>query len=46
MRWLSLAVVALLGIAPIAFPTSYLTPLNYVGLNAIVCIGLVLLVQV
>lgn len=46
MRWLSLAVVALLGIAPIAFPTSYLTPLNYVGLNAIVCIGLVLLAGV
>lgn len=46
MRWLSLAVIALLGIAPIAFPTSYLTPLNYVGLNAIVCVGLVLLAGV
>jgi ABC-type branched-subunit amino acid transport system ATPase component/ABC-type branched-subunit amino acid transport system permease subunit len=46
MRWLSIAVVGLLGVAPIAFPTSYLTPLNYVGLNVIVCIGLVLLAGV
>ncbi|MFH1342875.1 MAG: branched-chain amino acid ABC transporter ATP-binding protein/permease [Pseudomonadota bacterium] len=46
MRWLSIALIALLVVAPIAFPTSYLTPLNYIGLNAIVCIGLVLLAGV
>ncbi|ABD05405.1 inner-membrane translocator, ABC transporter related [Rhodopseudomonas palustris HaA2] len=46
MRWLSIAVIGLLCIVPIAFPTSYLTPLNYVGLNAIICVGLVLLAGV
>lgn len=46
MRWMSLAAIALLIIAPLVFPTSYLTPFNYIGLNAIVCVGLVLLAGV
>ena len=45
-RWPVLIVVAALALAPLVLPISYVTPLNYIGLYTIVCIGLVLLTGV
>lgn len=45
-RWPLLAVVAALALAPFVLPIAYITPLNYIGLYTIVCVGLVLLTGV
>ena len=39
-------VVAALALAPLVLPIAYVTPLNYIGLYTIVCLGLVLLTGV
>ncbi len=41
-----IVVVLALALAPVLLPNSYITPLNYIGLYTIVCIGLVLLTGV
>ena len=43
MRWIIVLSATALAFAPLVLPTSYLSQLNYIGLNAIVCVGLVVL---
>ena len=45
-RYLLLALVAVLGIAPLVLPPYYVTLLNYIGLYTLVVLGLVLLTGV
>jgi len=45
-RYLLLALVLILGLAPLALPPYYVTLLNYIGLYALVVLGLVLLTGV
>jgi len=45
-RWPLLLVVAALAAAPFVLPVAYITPMNYIGLYTIVCVGLVLLTGV
>jgi branched-chain amino acid transport system permease protein len=45
-RWPLLGVVVLVALAPFVLPVAYITPLNYIGLYTIVCVGLVLLTGV
>lgn len=45
-RYLLLALVLILGIAPLALPPYYVTLLNYIGLYTLVVLGLVLLTGV
>ena len=45
-RYLILALVAVLGVAPLVLPPYYVTLLNYIGLYTLVVLGLVLLTGV
>src|SRR6185295_13418607 len=45
-RWLGAAAVALLAAAPLVLPEFHVTLLNYIGLYAIVALGLVLVTGV
>src|SRR3546814_8624907 len=43
LGWWTVLVVAALVLGPALLPVSVITPLNYIGLHALVCLGLVLL---